>query len=137
MHIRESAAATPVQMKILCIDDDIRALKLLERYLSSEGHEVVQASSGADGVRAFRNGGFSAVLVDRAMPGMRGDEVISEIRGLDPGVPIIMLTGFAEIMQIERDMPEGADAVLAKPVLRETLMNALARACGLHGDGGA
>jgi PAS domain S-box-containing protein len=136
-HIRESAATTPVQMKILCIDDDIRALKLLERYLSSEGHEVVQASSGADGVRAFRNGGFSAVLVDRAMPGMRGDEVISEIRGLDPGVPIIMLTGFAEIMQIERDMPEGADAVLAKPVLRETLMNALARACGLHGDGGA
>jgi CheY-like chemotaxis protein len=53
---------------------------------------------------------FDLVVADLAMPGMSGVELASEVRAREPGLPILILTGHADAMQIPDDLP-----VLAKP----------------------
>jgi len=81
-------------LHILVVDDDARVRDTTKRFLEAGSHTVELAETGAEGLERFRKGKFDLVIVDRAMPDMGGDKVAEAIKQRNPGMPIIMLTGF-------------------------------------------
>jgi CheY-like chemotaxis protein len=123
--VKPRTALAPI--RILIIDDDERSRRVLGRTLQKDGHRVVTAINGAGGMETFRNDkAFDAVVIDRAMPDMSGDAVAVEIRRLAPEMPIIMLTGFGDLMKDRNEKPDGVNIVLGKPATPNELMDAIA-----------
>jgi CheY-like chemotaxis protein len=100
---------------ILVVDDDLPILALMRTLLREFGFEAVTAESGAQAIAEARARRPSAVLMDRNMPGMSGDELIRALRS-EPGLdrlPILIISGQAvspaELAAL------GADGALLKP----------------------
>jgi CheY-like chemotaxis protein len=70
---------------------------------------------------------FDVVILDRAMPGLSGDQVAVAIKEFKPDLPVILLTGFGNMMQAAGETPPGIDLVLGKPVTIAGLRAALAQ----------
>jgi len=82
---------------ILCIDDEAAGLLTRKLLLESAGHRVIEARSGADGIRLFQSEKVDAVILDYWMSGMKGTAVASELKRINPGVPIIVLSGMLDL----------------------------------------
>ncbi|MBF0248616.1 MAG: response regulator [Alphaproteobacteria bacterium] len=105
-------------MKILSVDDDKMMRLLMKKYLSSKGHEVVEAENGEDGVSAARREGPDLIVMDVNMPVMDGYTATRALKA-DPatrGIPIILLTGADEDTGVAETAEAGADGFLPKPV---------------------
>ena len=83
--------------KILCIDDESAALNIRKRVLETAGHQVLTARSGEEGIELFRSEPFDLVLLDYWMPGMNGIATARELRRIKPSVPMIILSGLAQL----------------------------------------
>lgn len=83
--------------KILCIDDESAALSVRKRVLETAGHQVVTARSGQEGIELFRSEPLDLVLLDYWMPGMNGILTARELRRIKSSVPIIILSGLAQL----------------------------------------
>ena len=113
---KENSAGKPSgKLKILVIDDEEWTRVVLARSLTVEGHDVVAAAGGAEGLEKFRAGSFDIVILDRAMPDMTGDEVAAALEREKGGAAVIMLTGFGDIMIDRGEQVRGVDLVLSKP----------------------
>ncbi len=119
------------RLRVLVVDDEETSRALLRDALTLDGHEVVAAAGGAEGLTALSDGHFDLLITDRSMPDMSGDSVAVKARGYERDLPIVMLTGFGELMTPE-GRPEGVDLVLAKPVTIGRLRQALAEALAMH-----
>jgi PAS domain S-box-containing protein len=124
-------SAAPVRgLRVLLVDDEPQVRQVTCEYLASDGHTVVAAVDGYEAVEAFRAGRFDLVITDRAMPRMNGDQVAAAVKQLAPETPVILLTGFGDLLAAAGEKPAGVDAVVSKPVtlagLRQ-LMSRLAR----------
>ncbi len=113
------------RLHVLVLDDDPKSRALVQLFLSAEGHTVDLAKQAAEALRMLEAGNYDLVLTDRAMPGMSGDEVAREVKARRPDVPVIMLTGFADLMRVNGERPEHVDLILAKPVTPVDLMRAV------------
>jgi CheY-like chemotaxis protein len=83
--------------KILCIDDESAALSVRKRVLETAGHHVLTARSGEEGIQLFRSEPLDLVLLDYWMPGMNGIVTARELRRIKPSVPMIILSGLAQL----------------------------------------
>lgn len=128
----EQPTKSPPPLRVLAIDDEIWSRDTIKRLLSLKDHTVVTAETGREGIERFKEGAFDLVLTDRALPDMSGDDVAAAIRKLSKTVPIVMLTGFGELMQYTGDVPDSIDALLPKPVTREELYSGVAKAYSKH-----
>jgi CheY-like chemotaxis protein len=113
-------------LRVLLVDDQETVRQILREYLDGDGHTVTTATNGSEGFEKFQSAEFDVVLLDRAMPGMSGDQVAAAIKQVNPQMPIILLTGFGNMMQAAGEKPPGVDLVLAKPVTIAGLQSALA-----------
>ena len=93
--------------------------------LNSQGHTVETATNGREGLDRFRTGRFDLVVTDRAMPEMGGDQLAAAIKRSAPETPVIMLTGFGDLMAAKGERPPGVDAVVGKPVTLDALNRAI------------
>ena len=100
--------------------------ELLSEYLLADGHMVTTATNGREGLEAFRDGTFDLVLTDRAMPEMNGDRLALAVKQFAPDMPVLMLTGFGDMMKSADELPPGVDAVVGKPVTLATLRDGMA-----------
>jgi PAS domain S-box-containing protein len=82
---------------ILCIDDEAVGQLTRRLLLESAGYRVVEAHTGEDGLRAFRSAKIDAVVLDYWMSGIKGTTVASELKRLDPEMPIVMLSGMSDL----------------------------------------
>ena len=112
-------------LDVLVVDDEPMARDVMSLYLTGDGHRVQTASNGHEGLEQFKAGHFDVVLTDHAMPGLNGGELAGLIKELAPTVPVILATGFGDILEATDGQPAGVDLMLTKPVsmavLRETL----------------
>jgi CheY-like chemotaxis protein len=83
---------------ILCIDDEAPALMLRRRVLEKAGYGVLTALTGKEGIEMFRQHRVDVVIVDYWMADMNGLEVAVQLKRLNPKTPIIMLSGYASIL---------------------------------------
>lgn len=124
---KSSETARP--RRVLVVDDDPMVREVLSTYLSEDGYEVELAVNGREGLAKFAAGSFDIVLTDRSMPEMEGDELAREVKKLKPHVPVILVTGFGDIMASTGEKPEGVDIVMNKPFTMAGLQNMLAQFC--------
>ncbi len=123
----DSEARRQKQGKILLIEDKEEQREALADLLSARGYSVTTMPDGGQGIREFQEGEYNAVVLDRAMPGMNGDECAREIKGVAPSVPVLMLSGFGDLMEAKGDIPECVDLLLSKPTTGDELGEAVAR----------
>jgi len=122
--------STGTALRILVVEDEPLVREVIGAYLEEDKHIVTLAENGRIGLERFAVGAFDVVLTDRAMPEMNGDEFAREVRKLDPAQPVVLLTGFGDLMASAGEKPEGVDLVVGKPFNLTTLRNALATATG-------
>ena len=133
--VKAAAAAAPLAgLRILLIDDDPVLLRSLRDILEGDGHTVVTANGGREGIEFFREAVeagqlFSAVITDLGMPYVDGRQVASAVKAMSPATPVILLTGWGQRLQAEGDLPVHVAMVLAKPPKVRDLREALARCC--------
>jgi PAS domain S-box-containing protein len=97
MTIVEDRGGSAIPLVILAVDDDDLVLTNTAGMLEDLGHTVFQASSGADALRMLEQGSVDLVVSDHAMPGMTGAQLADAIEQKLPGLPVIIITGFAEL----------------------------------------
>jgi len=117
--------------RVLVIDDDEQTRALIRHMLEGEGHEVVEAVDGADGLRLFGKNPPDLVLTDINMPGLDGHDVIEAIQMLHPDVPIIAISGGGPVGREElllKASALGADQIIMKPFEFRQLVSAVERA---------
>ncbi len=103
-------------LRILVVEDEAPIRRILSAYLAVDHHHVETASGGYEALARFRANHFDIVVTDRAMPDMSGDQLAQAIKQLSPDQPIILLTGFGDIMLADGTQPEAVDLVAPKPV---------------------
>ncbi|HEX9418739.1 MAG TPA: response regulator, partial [Methylomirabilota bacterium] len=80
--------------RVLLVDDEPKVLATLTELLQSVGHTVTSSQSGAAGLAAYAPGRFEVVLTNLGMAGMNGWEFAERLRGVDPKVAILFITGW-------------------------------------------
>jgi signal transduction histidine kinase/ActR/RegA family two-component response regulator/uncharacterized protein YigA (DUF484 family) len=103
------------QARILVIDDEDSVRDILSRMLKTKGHQVVVASNGEEGIERFRSESFDLVFTDLGMPKLSGWEVGKTIKGINPRVPIAMITGWGVELDREKLSESGIDLIVSKP----------------------
>ncbi len=126
----EASGADSRALRILVVDDEAVVRDVIRACLCLSGHTVETAVNGRDGMGKFIAGHFDLVITDRAMPEMNGDQLARAIKGIDPEKPVILLTGFGDMMGAAGEHPEGIDVILGKPFKQAALRDAVARATG-------
>ena len=130
----------PSRLRILSVDDDPLLIKSLRDALEADGHAVVTANGGQEGIDAFRaaekrDEHFSVVITDLGMPYVDGRKVASAIKENSPSTPVILLTGWGQRLISEGDIPPNVDRVLNKPPKLRDLRAALAELAGSNSPG--
>ncbi len=119
------AVETVRSLKILVIDDDMWTRDLMKLLLEADNHEVDVAQTGTEGLTQFARQEYDLVMTDRAMPDMSGDQVAAAVKKVNPAMPVVLLTGFGDVMKDEGELPEGIDSILSKPVTQDELQHAI------------
>ena len=129
---KEVAVSAPVSdsqvrssLHILVVDDEPSFCNLVNGFLTGDGHTVETAYDGREGLRKFLAGRFDVVLLDQAMPEMSGTQVAAAIKQMTPDKPVILVSGFADVMEAVGEEPAGIDLILSKPVTLERFREAL------------
>lgn len=113
---------------ILVIDDDPTFRSVLRAALEIEGHEVVEASNGAEGIKLFKKQKFDITLCDIFMPDKEGLETILELKRDFPDIKLIAMSGAftaGELDPLAVAIKFGAKKVLKKPFEIEVLQEAI------------
>jgi two-component system cell cycle response regulator DivK len=115
--------------RVLVVEDNERNLKLVRDVLEYAGYQVVEATTGEQGVELARTASPDLVLMDLQLPGIDGAEALRRIReSRDPDrIPVVAVTAFA--MQDDRDraIDAGFDGYLQKPLSVRELPNQVQR----------
>lgn len=124
------------EQTVFVVDDEERVRHALSRLLRSVGHSVSLHESPEAFLSNYHDGLRGCLLLDVAMPGLRGTELQQRLNEVGCSLPIIFLTGRAELPDGIRAMKQGALDFLTKPVddevLLESVRNALAREARLR-----
>ena len=115
--------------KILLIDDDERVREVIADVLEDAGAHVVSAPNGEAGMELLEPEKPDLMIVDFAMPGMNGAEVARRARARDPGLPVLIVTGFAESAALT-DVTGPYVDLLRKPFRNSELLETAERLIG-------
>jgi DNA-binding NtrC family response regulator len=115
-------------LRILVVDDEPSIREVLRAYFKEDGHFVGVAIDGREGFELFCGGDWDLVVTDRAMPHLNGDQLAAAIKQIRPHIPVILITGFADVMSDVGDHPPAIDLVMPKPFTRDALRAAIGSA---------
>src|SRR5690348_7504665 len=104
---------------ILIIDDNDTIRDGLAHTIKKLGHDAVTASGSAPGIEAFKLRRPDFVITDLKMEGPSGVDVLRVLSGLDPDVPIMIITGFGTVETAVEAMKLGAFDFITKPIQPE------------------
>lgn len=109
-------------MRILVIEDDPGIARVLQRGLRAHGHQTVLAETGEDGVLLATDDTVELVILDIALPGLNGYQVLERVREQRPRLPVLMLTSRSDLDSKVKALNSGADDYLTKPFAFEELL---------------
>src|SRR5213083_554953 len=117
----------PRPKSILWVDDEIDALAPHRRFLETQGFTVASAAHGDDALAMLRRQPYSVVLLDEQMPGRRGLELLPEIRAIDAGVAVVMVTQSEDEGTLRDAIGVAVDDYLVKPVHPRQILSVVTR----------
>jgi len=104
-------------LRVLHVDDDPATTRLVAKMLGAQGIEVTELHDPNRAVEMVLSGNFRVVVLDIDMPGLDGIELLQQIKQVDGGTAVIMLTGVVSLSSALRAMRKGAHACLFKPLV--------------------
>ena len=118
--------------RILVVDDEETILRVAMAMLEQCGYEVITAGSADQGIRVFEqeHAGIRAVVLDTAMPGKSGLEVFGAMKEIDPGVRVLLCSGFMDASTMEKAREMGVRAFINKPYSLEELSRKISEVTG-------
>jgi CheY-like chemotaxis protein len=128
---RAAKAIPQAALQVLAVDDNAVNLMVLDQLLSSLGHDVAKAGSGAEALALLAERPFDLVLLDIQMPGMTGVEVLQKLRAVDGpnrAAPVIALTADVTSGGRRRYLELGFTDHSSKPIQIPDLMESMTRA---------
>lgn len=117
-----------VKAKVLVIDDEEEMLENYSRIIRRIGHECILEKDSSRAIEGLKKLEPDIVLTDLKMPGKNGMEVLASSLGVNPGVPVILITAFADIPTAVESVKGGAFDFISKPFSSEQLGLVLERA---------
>jgi two-component system OmpR family response regulator len=121
-------------MQVLVVEDEPFLADTIRRGLRDHGYSVDVARTGDRGLELALGHLYRGILLDIMLPGMRGDEVLQELRAREIWTPVILLTAKDGEYDRARALELGADDFLAKPFSFVTLLDRLASLTEGRGD---
>jgi PAS domain S-box-containing protein len=127
----DSAAPMPTgNERILFVDDEEALADMVEQMLKRLGYSVDTKTSSLDALEAFKtqSDDYDLVITDQTMPHMAGVDLAREIMHISPEIPIILCTGFSEVISAEEAKALGIHEFLMKPFATRALAETIRRA---------
>ena len=119
---------------ILVVEDDAGMRESCAKLFELEGYSVCEASSGPEALEVLgRRGDVDIVLTDLKMPGMDGVALLKEIKRLDPGIEVVLMTGYGTVKNAVEAMMQGAADYITKPFDTNELLTTIGRIIQLGG----
>jgi two-component system response regulator HydG len=113
------------QRTILVVEDDAEMRLMLEEELREAGYLVIAAADGATALQRLSEADVDVVVTDLVMPGLKGRDVLAEVRAREPSIPVVIITAFGSIESAVDAMRAGAYHYVAKPFRMEQLLATL------------
>ncbi|WP_457552884.1 response regulator [Desulfobacula sp.] len=112
---------------ILLVDDEERVIEVCSEMLEHLGYQVKAVSNGVEAIAFLKAGDqkIDLVMLDMIMPRMNGEETFKKIRELDPGMRILVSSGYSRESEIEKMMKKGCNGFILKPFDMATLSEKL------------
>ena len=123
-----SAVAPARKLRVLVVDDEPMLRDLVEAWLTEDGHVVATAANGMEALTRLKVDSFDIVITDKAMPKMNGEQLACAIHATAPELPVILMSGFGDLMKASGELPQQITAILSKPITLESLRAVLAEA---------
>lgn len=120
--------------KILIVDDSAYARRIHRKILESGGHAVVEASSGLGALESFGLERPDLVLLDLSMEDLGGLQVLEQIRTMEPGAPVLVVSADVQRSTTDRVRAAGASGFVAKPVSADNLLASVGSVLGGGGS---
>ena len=117
---------------ILVVDDEPNIRRLLGSLLQAEGHNVRTAATGEQGLSAVAELEPDVILLDLALPGASGLDVLTSLRETNPALPVVMMSGRATLTDAVRATKIGAFHFIEKPLSAEAVLLTIASAIELR-----
>ena len=111
-----------MKKKILVVDDEVSHCKMLEVVLTEEGYIISTALNGKEAVKMSEQNLYDLVLMDIRMREMDGIEALKKIKGINPDIPVIMMTAYASLKTAIEALKTGAFDYLTKPLNTDELI---------------
>lgn len=108
--------------RILIIDDDSFICGILKKHLQNNHYQAEIAFSGKSALELFKKYSFDLVICDFRLPDTSGLELLQKIHSLKPGIPVIIMTAYADVRMAVKLMKLGADNYITKPIQQEELI---------------
>lgn len=112
---------------ILVAEDDANSFKYIQASLKKTGVKVLRAMNGKEAVESASDESIplNLIVMDAMMPVMSGFEATLEIKKIQPDIPIIMLTAYANQESIRQAIASGCNDYLSKPISNDVLMTVI------------
>src|SRR5688500_9049630 len=113
----------PLELVMIVDDEDLVTL-LAQRVLADEGYRVITAKDGFQAIDTYRKlrHEIALIILDFTMPVMDGADVFNELLQLDPKVPVVLSSGFAEQDRLRAMLSRGLRGFIPKPYTQEKLL---------------
>jgi PAS domain S-box-containing protein len=118
--------------RVLLVDDEPMLAAVGQQALQRLGYDVVSRTSPIEALELFKAkpGHFDLVVTDQTMPGLTGDALARELMSIRPGLPVIICTGYSQIIDAERAAQIGIRSFVMKPILIHEMAAAVRKALG-------
>ena len=114
-------------IRILVVDDEAPVTEFMQDFLRSQEYIVTSTTNSKQAIELFRNADpeFDLVITDQTMPEITGDELAKEIFKIKPHTPIILCSGYSEIIDEKAALALGCAQFLMKPISNTALLSAI------------
>jgi DNA-binding NtrC family response regulator len=123
---------TPDAVRILMIDDEAAIRESIETLLTLEGFHVSLAPDGRTGLDLVSRNSYDLLLLDLALPGESGIDLLPRIKELQPSLPVIMITAYGTVANVVDAIRAGAENFVQKPWDNEKLLADIRTAIARH-----
>ena len=113
---------------ILVVDDDSYVLESISKMLIEYGYCVHSCRNGEEAITSLSNNNSKLVLTDIKMPGMSGIDLLEKIHSIYPKMPVVLMTGHAELDMAIKAIKKGAFDFITKPYNPEYLVHTIEKA---------
>ena len=109
---------------VMIVDDEDFVTLLAQRVLTDEGYRIVTARDGFQAIEIYRKlkDQISLIILDFTMPVMDGSDVFAELLQINPGVPVVLSSGFAEQERLRSMLARGLRGFIPKPYTQQKLL---------------